>query len=79
MQQLRQAPAQPQPFFYTRVHARLLAELAPRRTWLPSWARRPAYVALLGTLVLAMSSDAVALRPATAATHSNQPLPSLTR
>lgn len=75
MRQLQHQPAaQPQPFFYARVHARLLAELAPRRTWLPGWARRPAYVALLGTLVLAMSSDGAMLRPAPAASQPS-PLP----
>jgi hypothetical protein len=67
LQQLRQQPkAQPQPFFYARVHARLAAQQQPRGPWLPSWARRPAYVALLGMLILAVSGDAAALRPATA-------------
>jgi hypothetical protein len=67
LRQLRDKPkAQPKPFFYARVQARLAAELAPA-VWLPSWARRPAYVALLGALVLAVSGDGAALRPTTLA------------
>jgi hypothetical protein len=65
LRQLRQPPAaQPQPFFYARVQARLAARQAPATAWLPAWARRPAYAALLGALVLAMSGDGPALRPA---------------
>ena len=60
----RQAPAQPRPFFYARVQARLAAR--PRAIfWLPNWARRPAYV-LLGGLGLAVSGDGVALPPSSA-------------
>ena len=65
VRQLHRQPApQPRPFFYARVHARLLAELAPRPTGLPGWARRPAFVALLSILMLAMSRDGADLRPA---------------
>lgn len=74
LQQLRQQPkAQPQPFFYARVHARLAAQLHPRGAWLPGWVRRPAYVLLLGTLVLAVSGDGAALRPAAAPGHYPSP------
>jgi hypothetical protein len=65
LRQLRQQPqAQPRPFFYARVQARLAARQAPASIWLPAWARRPAYAALLGALVLAVSGDGPALRPA---------------
>lgn len=65
LHQLRQPPqSQPQPFFYARVQARLAARQAPAPIWLPAWARRPAYAALLGALVLAVSGDGAALRPA---------------
>ncbi|MFD1871918.1 hypothetical protein [Hymenobacter bucti] len=70
LQQLRRQPkAQPQPFFYARVQARLAAQLLPRRAWLPGWVRRPAYAVLLGMLVLAVSGDGAALRPAAAPGH----------
>ncbi len=65
LRQLRQQPqTQPRPFFYARVQARLAARQAPAAAWLPTWARRPAYAALLGMLVLAVSGDGAALRPA---------------
>jgi hypothetical protein len=64
LQQLRKQPkAQPRPFFYARVQARLATQTQPRGSWLPAWARRPAYVALLGMLILAVSGDGAALRP----------------
>jgi hypothetical protein len=70
MSQLRlQAKAQPRPFFYTRVQARLAAERAPRSFWLLGWVRRPAYLALLGALILAVSGDGAALPPVAAGTH----------
>lgn len=70
LRQLRQQPkAQPQPFFYARVQARLAAQLEPRAAWLPSWLRRPAYAVLLGALVLAVSGDGAGLRPAAAPDH----------
>ncbi len=75
LHQLRQLPpAQPQPFFYARVRARLAAqEPTARNGWL-GWLRRPAYVALLGLLGLAMSGDGVVLPsitppPASPVTH----------
>lgn len=66
LHQLRQVPpTQPRPFFYTRVRARLAAqESAARSSW-PDWLRRPAYVALLGLLGLAMSGDGVVPPPGT--------------
>jgi hypothetical protein len=70
LQQLRTQPkAQPRPFFYARVQARLASQTQPMGPWLPAWARRPAYVALLGMLVLAVSGDGAPLRPAIADTH----------
>lgn len=64
LHQLRhQPPAQPRPFFYARVQARLAA--TPPRAGLLGWVRRPAYLALLGLLGLAMSGDGVVLPPAT--------------
>jgi hypothetical protein len=65
LHQLRQQPpAQPRPFFYARVRARLTAQ--PPRAGRLGWVRRPAYLALLGLLGLAMSGDGVVLPPATA-------------
>ncbi len=70
MRQLRQQPkAQPRPFFYARVRARLTTP----RPWLPGWGRLPAYLALLGLLMLAVSGDGALLPLATAASHSQQP------
>ncbi|NML66694.1 hypothetical protein HHL22_15915 [Hymenobacter sp. RP-2-7] len=72
MQQLRRQPrAQPQPFFYARVRARLATQQAAAIAWLPAWVRRPAYAALLGALVLAVSGDNAALRPAASASQSD--------
>jgi hypothetical protein len=69
LHQLRQRPeAQPRPFFYARVQARLAAGRGPAAAWLPAWVRRPAYAALLSALVLAVSGDGPALRPAAPAT-----------
>ena len=68
--QLRQQPpAQPRPFFYARVQAHLQAQRAAQPAGLPGWLRRPAYAALLGALVLAVSGDGAALRAAPAASH----------
>jgi len=70
LHQLRQAPpAQPRPFFYARVQARLATE-ASSKAGLLGWVRRPAYVALLGLLGLAMSGDGAALPTAAAAPPS---------
>lgn len=64
LHQMRQAPqAQPRPFFYARVQARLTAGPSPKAGRL-GWVRRPVYVALLGLLGLAMSGDGVVLSPA---------------
>jgi hypothetical protein len=69
LRQLQLLPkAQPQPFFYARVHARLSA---PRTTPF-AWLHRPAYAALLGALILAVSGDGAALRAAPAASHPSQ-------
>ena len=67
----RQPVPQPRPFFYARVQARLGARRATPLTWL----RRPAYAALLGVLILAVSGDGAALRAAPATGHPS-PLPS---
>ncbi|GAA3987583.1 hypothetical protein [Hymenobacter antarcticus] len=85
MRQLRDQPkARPRPFFYTRVQARLAASAAAKSQLLPGWLRRPAYAVLLGALVMALSGDGAALRPAAEANHcetcpSGQPLPPLQR
>lgn len=77
MRQLRGQPkAQPQPFFYARVRARLTTP----SPWLAGWGRLPAYLALLGLLTLAVSGDGAILPPATATSHydgqqPSQPLP----
>ena len=74
LRQLRQPPeAQPRPFFYARVQARLAARQAPATAWRPGWARRPAYAALLGVLILAVSGDGAALRAAPATDHPSPP------
>ncbi|WP_460618384.1 hypothetical protein [Hymenobacter ruber] len=58
--QLRTQPqAQPRPFFYSRVQARLSAQTRP--AWRPSWVRRPAFALLLGALVLLLGGDDAAL------------------
>jgi len=76
----RQPKTQPRPFFYARVHARLAASQAQATAWLPAWVRRPAYAALLGALILAVSGDGAALLPAAPASpyggyHLGQPAP----
>ena len=74
MHQLRtQPPAQPRPFFYGRVQARLAASARPPR--LPNWVRRPAYALLLGALVLALSGDDAALAPGAAPASASAPAP----
>jgi hypothetical protein len=57
----RQAQAQPQPFFYGRVQARLAAKAPAENLLVPGWLRRPAYAALLGALVLGLTSDSSAV------------------
>ena len=70
MHQLHTQPiARPRPFFYTRVHARLTTDAAAQRPLLPGWLRRPAYAALLGALVMTLSGDGAALRPAAEVNH----------
>ncbi|MGI4742345.1 MAG: hypothetical protein ACRYG7_44880 [Janthinobacterium lividum] len=73
MRQLRQQPkAQPRPFFYARVRARLPAP----SPWLAGWGRLPAYLALLGLLTLAVSGDGAMLPPTTATSHYDGQQPS---
>lgn len=62
-----QAATEPRPFFYQRVRARLVAEARPRPL-LPTWLRRPAYVAVLALLGVALSGDCAALSAAGPAT-----------
>ena len=73
LRQLRTQPlAQPRPFFYSRVQARLAP--AARQPWLPGWVRRPAYALLLGALVLALSGDDVALSTAAVPSVASPPV-----
>ncbi|MBF9236831.1 hypothetical protein I2I05_05430 [Hymenobacter sp. BT683] len=65
MRQLQDQPqAQPRPFFYNRVTAQLSSRATAHRRGLPVWMLRPAYAALLGVIMLALSGDASALRVA---------------
>ena len=74
LRQLRtQPPAQPRPYFYSRVRARLAAEVS--RSWLPGWVRRPAYAMLFGALVLALSGDDAALASGVAPASASAPAP----
>ncbi|MBO2009625.1 hypothetical protein [Hymenobacter negativus] len=67
-----QPKVQPRPFFYTRVQARLAPEApAASPPLVLGWLRRPAYAVLLGALVLMLSGDGSALRPAAGAVHYN--------
>ena len=85
MRQLRDQPqARPRPFFYPRVQARLAASASAETHLLPGWLRRPAYAVLLGALVMTLSGDAAALRPAGDVNRcetcpGGQPLPPLPR
>lgn len=68
LQQLQQHGRQlPPPFFYARVRRRLLAKTRRGTLTLPMWLRRPAYVAVLAALVLAVSGDSSAAAPGGAA------------
>lgn len=69
LHELRTQPkAQPRPFFYGRVQARLAANTAAAAgPALPTWLRRPAYAVLLSVLMLTLSGDAAALRAAAGA------------
>ncbi|WP_133273856.1 hypothetical protein [Hymenobacter radiodurans] len=60
--------AQPQPFFYSRVRARLVGEATGERQPLRTWLRWPSYAALLG-IVLLLSGDGAALRSAEPVIH----------
>ena len=78
MRQLRLHPkAEPQPFFYARVHARLLAKTDTATTWLPIWLRRPVYATVLGALVLAMSGDGAVAATASTFHRANDPVQQL--
>lgn len=79
MRQLHDQPkGSPQPFFYGRLNARLAALDAAEGRVLPGWMLRPAYAALLGAMVLTLSGDGRALRPAPGHGHDSvQPLPGL--
>jgi hypothetical protein len=74
LRQLRsQPPAQPKPFFYGRVQARLAARAAADKHLLPAWLRRPAYAALLAALVVSLSGDGSGLRSGDTAMESVRP------
>lgn len=79
MRQLHDQPlGSPRPFFYSRLNARLAALDAAKDRVLPGWMLRPAYAALLGAMVLTLSGDGRALRPAPGHAQGNvQPLPGL--
>ena len=85
MRQLHDQPqAQPHPFFYNRVHARLTVDASAPSQPLLIWLRRPAYAALLGALIMTLSGDGSALRPASEINHcdacpSGQQLPVIQR
>lgn len=69
-----QQPAQPQPFFYSRVRARLVDEATVERRPLHTWLRWPSYAVMLGLLLL-LSGDGAVLHSATPA-NRNQLYPS---
>ncbi|GAA3928835.1 hypothetical protein [Hymenobacter algoricola] len=58
-----QQKAQPRPFFYSRVRARLVGEAPVERQLLPTWLRWPSYAFMLGILLL-LSGDGAVLRSA---------------
>ena len=49
-------PAEPRPFFFARLQARLAVQ-HPQPTLLPSWLRRAAYAFSIGALVLVLNAD----------------------
>jgi hypothetical protein len=59
----KQHNAQPRPFFYSRVRARLVGEAAAKRQLLPTWLRWPSYALMLG-IILLLSGDEAVLRSA---------------
>jgi hypothetical protein len=69
-----QPPAQPRPFFYARVRARLAAEAAAEKPFVPGWLRRPAFALLLAALVLSLPGDGAAESTSAAATGAAAPL-----
>lgn len=73
------AQAEPQPFFYARVHARLLAQANTANTLLPKWFRKPAYAAALCALVLAVSGDGAVATAARPSPQASSPAKQLTR
>lgn len=78
LRQLRLHPkAEPQPFFYARMHARLLAKANTATTWPPAWLRRPVYAAVLGALVLAMSGDGAVAATASTFHRTSDPVQQL--
>jgi hypothetical protein len=58
---------QPQPFFYSRVRARLVGEAAAPQL-LPTWLRWPSYAVLLG-IILLLSGDGAVVRSGEPANH----------
>ena len=64
-----QLPARPRPFFYSRLQARIADQPLVKSPLLPGWLRRPAYVVLLGVLVMTLNGDGSALRPVAAVIH----------
>ena len=70
LRQWRNQPqAQPRPFFYSRVRARLVAEAAAERQLLPNWLRWPSY-AVMVLIVLLLSGDGAAPRSADSASQA---------
>ena len=73
-----QSQAQPRPFFYGRVQARLAANAGAEKPLVPGWLRRPAFAALLGALVLILSGDgSTAGAGAGIASHAGLPAPNV--
>ena len=69
----RQPPAQPRPFFYGRVQARLAAKAPAEKLLVPGWLLRPAYAVLLSALVFSLSGDGPGLRSASAVAVNSGP------
>ena len=63
-----QPNAQPRPFFYSRVRARLVAEEAKGPQLLPVWLRWPSYAVMLG-IVLMLSGDGAVERSVEPTNH----------
>ena len=56
-----QQNAQPRPFFYSRVRARLTGESSSGPRLLPIWLRWPSYAVMLGAILL-LSGDGAVVR-----------------